>query len=278
MCKITIKLGERRVSLLELKDIKKTYLLGNSVWRKRKTVEAVKGVSLTLEEGVCLGLVGESGAGKSTLGKIILGLEKPDQGEVWFQGKDLYRLKEKELKEVRRNLQVVFQDCYSAVNPRLTIREIIAEPLRNYERLTATEEIQKIQGLLETVGLSPEDMYKYPHQFSGGQLQRINIARAIALRPKLIILDEAVSALDALVQVQILHLLAELKEEFQLSYLFISHDLQAINYIADCIGVMYKGEIVEWLDDMEQLESLQHPVSKKIMSSVLYPDPGLSEV
>ncbi len=271
-------MGERRVSLLELKDIKKTYLLGNSVWRKRKTVEAVKGVSLTLEEGVCLGLVGESGAGKSTLGKIILGLEKPDQGEVWFQGKDLYRLREKELKEVRRNLQVVFQDCYSAVNPRLTIREIIAEPLRNYERLTATEEIQKIQGLLETVGLSPEDMYKYPYQFSGGQLQRINIARAIALRPKLIILDEAVSALDALVQVQILHLLAELKEEFQLSYLFISHDLQAINYIADCIGVMYKGEIVEWLDDMEQLESLQHPVSKKIMSSVLYPDPGLSEV
>ncbi len=271
-------MGERRVSLLELKDIKKTYLLGNSVWRKRKTVEAVKGVSLTLEEGVCLGLVGESGAGKSTLGKIILGLEKPDQGEVWFQGKDLYRLKEKELKEVRRNLQVVFQDCYSAVNPRLTIREIIAEPLRNYERLTATEEIQKVQGLLETVGLSPEDMYKYPHQFSGGQLQRINIARAIALRPKLIILDEAVSALDALVQVQILHLLAELKEEFQLSYLFISHDLQAINYIADCIGVMYKGEIVEWLDDMEQPESLQHPVSKKIMSSVLYPDPGLSGV
>ncbi|MED1789376.1 nickel import ATP-binding protein NikE [Brevibacillus laterosporus] len=266
------------MSLLELKDINKTYLLGNSVWRKRKTVEAVKGVSLTLEEGVCLGLVGESGAGKSTLGKIILGLEKPDQGEVWFQGKDLYRLREKELKEVRRNLQVVFQDCYSAVNPRLTIREIIAEPLRNYERLTATEEIQKIQGLLETVGLSPEDMYKYPHQFSGGQLQRINIARAIALRPKLIILDEAVSALDALVQVQILHLLAELKEEFQLSYLFISHDLQAINYIADCIGVMYKGEIVEWLDDMEQLESLQHPVSKKIMSSVLYPDPGLSGV
>ncbi|QOS98701.1 nickel import ATP-binding protein NikE [Brevibacterium sp. JNUCC-42] len=266
------------MSLLELKDIKKTYLLGSSVWRTRKTVEAVKSVSLTLEEGVCLGLVGESGSGKSTLGKIILGLEKPDQGEVWFQGKNLYRLKAKELKELRRDLQVVFQDCYSAVNPRLTVGEIIAEPLRNFERLTAAQEIKKVQGLLETVGLYPEDMYKYPHQFSGGQLQRINIARAIALRPKLIILDEAVSALDALVQVQILNLLAELKEEFQLSYLFISHDLQAINYIADRIGVMYKGEIVEWLDDMEQLERLEHPVSKKLVSSVLHPYPGFCNI
>ncbi|MBA4532145.1 nickel import ATP-binding protein NikE [Brevibacillus halotolerans] len=266
------------MSLLTLTNIKKTYSLGNSVWRKGKTVEAVKDVSFTLEEGICLGLVGESGAGKSTLGKIILGLEKPDQGEVWFQGKDLYRLKEKELREVRRDLQVVFQDCYSAVNPRLTIREIIAEPLRNYEQRTDTQERQKVQELLEIVGLDPEDMHKYPHQFSGGQLQRINIARAIALRPKLIILDEAVSALDALTQVQILHLLAELKEEFQLSYLFISHDLQAINYIADCIGVMYKGEIVEWVDDMEQLERLKHPVSQKIMSSVLYPYPGFSKL
>lgn len=255
--------------MLELKDIKKTYSLGNSVWRKRKSVEAVKSVSLTLEEGVCLGLVGESGSGKSTLGKMILGLEKPDQGEVWFQGKNLYCLKAKELKELRRNLQVVFQDCYSAVNPRLTIGEIIAEPLRNYERLTAAQEKKKVQDLLETVGLYPEDIHKYPHQFSGGQLQRINIARAIALRPKLIILDEAVSALDVLVQVQILNLLAELKEEFQLSYLFISHDLQAVNYIADRLAIMYRGEIVEWLDDTEQLERLEHPVSKKLVSSVL---------
>ncbi|MDN3020152.1 nickel import ATP-binding protein NikE [Paenibacillus sp. BSR1-1] len=263
------------MSLLELKDIKKTYLLGNSVWMKRKTVEAVKSVSLTLEEGVCLGLVGESGSGKSTLGKIILGLEKPDQGEVWFQGKNLYGLKSKELKELRRDLQVVFQDCYSAVNPRLTIREIIAEPVRNYEKLTTAQEKKKVQDLLVTVGLCPEDMYKYPHQFSGGQLQRINIARAIASKPKLIILDEAISALDVLVQVQILNLLADLKEAFQLSYLFISHDLQAVNYISDRLAVMSSGEIVEWLDDMEQLERLEHPVSKKLMSSVLPPYLGL---
>lgn len=260
--------------MLELKGIKKTYLLGNSVWGKRKTVEAVKNVSLTLEERVCLGLVGKSGSGKSTLGKIILGLEKPDQGEVWFQGKNLSNLKAKELKELRRNLQVVFQDCYSSVNPRLTIGEIIAEPLRNYERLTSVQEKKKVQELLEIVGLCTEDIHKYPYQFSGGQLQRINIARAIALKPKLIIFDEAVSALDVLVQVQILNLLAQLKEEFHLSYLFISHDLQAVNYIADRLAVMYNGEIVEWLDDMEQLERLEHPVSKKLLSSVLLPYPG----
>ncbi|MBK3495060.1 nickel import ATP-binding protein NikE [Viridibacillus sp. YIM B01967] len=262
------------MSLLELRAIKKTYLLGNSIFGKRKTVEAVKSVTLTLESGVCLGIVGESGSGKSTLGKIILGLEKPDQGEVLFQGKNLHSFKAKELKELRRNLQVVFQDCYSAVNPRLTIGEIIAEPLRNYERLTSSEEQKQVQGLLELVGLNPEDMYRYPSQFSGGQLQRINIARAIALKPKLIILDEAVSALDALVQVQILNLLAQLKEEFQLSYLFISHDLQAVNYIADRLAVMCKGEVVEWLDDMGQLERLEHPVSKKLLSSVLPQYPG----
>ncbi|MFJ7509653.1 ATP-binding cassette domain-containing protein [Peribacillus simplex] len=263
------------MSLLELRGIKKTYLLGNSVFGKRKAVEANKSISLTLEEGVCLGLVGESGSGKSTLGKIILGLEKPDQGEVWFLGKSLYCLKAKELKELRRNLQVVFQDCYSAVNPRLTIGEIIAEPIRNYERLSSVQVKKKVQELLEIVGLCQEDIHKYPYQFSGGQLQRINIARAIALKPKLIILDEAVSALDALVQVQILNLLAQLKEEFQLSYLFISHDLQAVNYIADRLAVMYKGEVVEWLDDLEQLERLKHPVSKKLLSSVLPPYPGI---
>ncbi|KAB7707831.1 nickel import ATP-binding protein NikE [Bacillus aerolatus] len=262
------------MGLLELKSIKKTYFLGSSVWGKRKIVEAVKNVSLTLEEGVCLGLVGESGSGKSTLGKILLGLEKPDQGEVWFQGRNLYNLKAKELKELRRNLQVVFQDCYSAVNPRLTVGEIIAEPLRNYERLTSAQEKKKVQEFLEIVGLCLEDIHKYPHHFSGGQLQRINIARAIALKPKLIILDEAVSALDVLVQVQILNLLAQLKEEFQLSYLFISHDLQAVNYIADRLAVMYKGEVVERLDDMEQLERLEHPVSKKLLSSVLPPYPS----
>ncbi|MGF9979277.1 ABC transporter ATP-binding protein [Viridibacillus arvi] len=263
------------MSILVLKNIKKTYLHRNSVFEKRKSIEAVKNISLTLEHGVCLGIVGESGSGKSTLGKIILGLEKPDQGEVCFLGKNLHNLNSKELKELRQNLQVVFQDCYSAVNPRLTIGEIIAEPIRNYKRLSSVEEENQVQQLLKKVGLSPEDVHKYPSQFSGGQLQRINIARAIALKPKLIILDEAVSALDALVQIQILNLLAQLKEEFQLSYLFISHDIQAVNYIADCLVVMHQGEVVESLDDMEQLEQLEHPVSKKLLSSILPPFPKL---
>lgn len=265
------------MSLLELKDLQKTYLIRNSIWGKRKVVEAVKNVSLTLEEGECLGIVGESGSGKSTLGKIILGLEKPNHGEVLFQGKNLYRLKAKELKPLRRNMQVVFQDCYSAVNPKLSIGEIIAEPLRNYEKLTAVEEKKTVQNLLEIVGLHSQDIYKYPHHFSGGQLQRITIARAIALKPKLIILDEAISSLDVLVQVQILNLLMKLKEEFRLSYLFISHNLQAVNYISDRLAVMYKGDIIEWLDDMEQLKRLEHPVSKTLLSSELPPYPnGLS--
>ncbi|ETT80950.1 dipeptide/oligopeptide/nickel ABC transporter ATP-binding protein [Viridibacillus sp. FSL R5-0477] len=262
------------MSLLVLKNIKKSFFLKNSVFEKRRSIEAVKDISLTLEQGVCLGIVGESGSGKSTLGKIILGLEKPDQGEVCFLGKNLHNLNSKELKELRQNLQVVFQDCYSAVNPRLTIGESIAEPLRNYKRLSSAEEEKQVLELLKKVGLRREDIHKYPSQFSGGQLQRINIARAIALKPKLIILDEAVSALDALVQIQILNLLAQLKEEFQLSYLFISHDLQAVNYIADCLVVMHQGEIVERLDDMEQLEQLANPVSKKLLSSVLPPFPG----
>jgi nickel transport system ATP-binding protein len=257
------------MSLLEIKGITKTYPTGTSLWGKGKRMEAVKNVSMTLDEGICLGLVGESGSGKSTLGKIILGLERPDQGEIFFQGKNLFQLSAKERKELGRNLQVVFQDCYSSVNPRLSIGNIIAEPIKNYENLTPAEEKKRVGELLEKVGLSPGNMDKYPHQLSGGQLQRVNIARAIALHPKLIVLDEAVSSLDVFVQAQILNLLAELKREFRLTYLFITHDLQAVCYIADRLSVMYRGEFVERLDDMKQLEQLKHPVSRKLLSSML---------
>ncbi|MED1798846.1 nickel import ATP-binding protein NikE [Brevibacillus porteri] len=257
------------MSLLEIKGISKTYPIKTTLWGKGKRLEAVKNVSLTLHEGACLGLVGESGSGKSTLGKMILGLERPDHGEIFFQGKNLFQLAAKEQKELRQNLQVVFQDCYSSVNPRLSIGNIIAEPIKNYEKLTPEEEKKRVGELLEKVGLSPGNMDKYPHQLSGGQLQRVNIARAIALHPKLIVLDEAVSSLDVFVQAQILDLLADLKKEFQLAYLFITHDLQAVQYMADRLAVMYKGQIIEMLDNTNQLEQLEHPISKNLLSSML---------
>ncbi|TQR37268.1 nickel import ATP-binding protein NikE [Brevibacillus brevis] len=257
------------MSLLEIKGISKTYPMETTLWGKGKRLEAVKNVSLTLHEGTCLGLVGESGSGKSTLGKMILGLERPDHGEIFFQGKNLFQLAAKEQKELRQNLQVVFQDCYSSVNPRLSIGNIIAEPIKNYEKLTPAEEKKRVGELLEKVGVSPGNMDKYPHQLSGGQLQRVNIARAIALHPKLIVLDEAVSSLDVFVQAQILDLLADLKKEFQLAYLFITHDLQAVHYMADRLAVMYKGQIIEMLDDIKQLKQLEHPISRKLLSSML---------
>jgi len=257
------------MTMLDVKNITKTYVLGNKLWGSKKTVDAVKDVSLTLEEGRCLGIVGESGCGKSTLGKIILGLEKPDRGNVFFLGRDLYRVTGRERKELRREMQVVFQDSLSAVNPRLPVGRIISEPVRNHQRMSPKEERKHVQELLEIVGLNPGDIDKYPHQFSGGQLQRINIARAIALKPKLIVLDEAVASLDVSVQAQILNLLVDLKKEFNLSYIFISHDILAVNYISDCLAVVYMGKIVELIEDINLIDELQHPYSNKLLSSVL---------
>ncbi|HEY9570025.1 MAG TPA: dipeptide/oligopeptide/nickel ABC transporter ATP-binding protein [Metalysinibacillus sp.] len=252
------------MTLLVVEHLQKSYAL-----RHKERLTVANDISFVLEEGKCLGLVGESGSGKSTLGKMILALEKPDAGRILFGGQSLHDLSNAALKQARKHMQVVFQDSYSAVNPRMNAHEIIAEPIRNFEKLTKAAEQQRIVELLELVGLRAEDAKKYPHQFSGGQLQRITIARAIALKPKLIILDEAVSALDVLVQVQILNLLAELKERFTISYIFISHDLQAVKYIADTLAVMYRGEIIEWLDDAKQIEQLTHPVSKAIVDAIL---------
>lgn len=257
------------MTMLNVKNITKTYMLGNSLWGSKKTLQAVKDVSLTLEEGSCLGIVGESGCGKSTLAKMILGLEKPDRGNVFFLGKDLFRVTGREQKELRREMQVVFQDSFSAVNPKLPVGKIVGESLKNHRRISPSEERKHVQGLLEIVGLNPGDMDKYPHQFSGGQLQRINIARAIALKPKLIVLDEAVASLDVSVQAQILNLLADLKEEFNLSYIFISHNILAVNYVSDCLAVMYMGEIVELIEDINLIDKMQHPYSNKLLSSVL---------
>ncbi|WP_249863338.1 nickel import ATP-binding protein NikE [Paenibacillus konkukensis] len=255
--------------MLELRNVSKSYTIGASTLLNKQTLKAADNICLSLEQGMCLGLVGESGSGKSTLGKMILGLEKPDDGEIWFEGKSLLTMSRRERQSVRRKIQTVFQDCYSSLNPRWPVYESIREPLKNFEKLSAREEKRTVQELLVSVGLSPDDMAKYPHQFSGGQLQRISIARAIALKPKLIVLDEAVSSLDVLIQHQILKLLDELKEQYLLSYLFISHDIMAVRSISDRLAVMHKGQIVETIHCSDPLSSMKHPASKQLLESVL---------
>lgn len=261
------------MSLLQVKEVTHTYSSSHLFWRPDRQTTVLSNVSLSIEQGMCMGLLGTSGAGKSTLGKVILGLLKPQKGRVLFQGQDLYNMDPLARKRLRRDIQVVFQDCYSSVNPRMTAEQIIGEPLENYERLSASEQKRRIAHLLDIVGLNSEDMRKYPRQFSGGQLQRINIARAIALNPKLIILDESVSSLDMVNQTLILSLLSELKSVSGLSYLFITHDIKAAYSISDALAVMEKGELVQMCYDKNQILTSQHPVVKNLISSILSEHP-----
>ncbi|MDQ0112069.1 nickel import ATP-binding protein NikE [Paenibacillus harenae] len=261
------------MSLLQVNNVTHSYGATNRFWRAGRQKTVLSDVSLSIEQGQCLGLLGTSGAGKSTLGKVILGLEKPLKGQILFQGVDLYETNPSTRRRLRRDLQAVFQDCYSSVNPRMNAEQIIGEPLRNYERLSPNEHRRSISMLLESVGLSPEDRGKYPHQFSGGQLQRINIARAIALKPKLIVLDEAVSSLDMVNQTHVLHLLDELKTSFGLSYLFITHDVKAACSLSNSLVVMEKGEVIESCEDQSQLIASSHPTVKKLLESILSEHP-----
>ncbi|MBD0381384.1 nickel import ATP-binding protein NikE [Paenibacillus sedimenti] len=261
------------MSLLQVKDVSHSYAASHLFWQAKRRTTVLSGVSLSIEQGECLGLLGTSGAGKSTLGRVILGLEKPQKGQVLFQGIDLYDTDTSTRKRLRRDLQVVFQDCYSSVNPRMTAEQIIGEPLQNYESLSLKEQQRVIGELLERVGLRSEDMHKLPSQFSGGQLQRINIARAIALKPKLIILDEAVSSLDMVTQANVLNLLNELKSTFGLSYLFITHDIKAAYAISDTLAVLDNGEVALRCEDKTQFLSSTNPSVKRLLGSVLSEHP-----
>ncbi|NGZ75039.1 ATP-binding cassette domain-containing protein [Saccharibacillus alkalitolerans] len=246
-----------------------------SWWRSRSESDFVlKRVSFELESACCLGLLGTSGAGKSTLGRVVLGLQKPHQGQVLFEGRDLYAAGGRLRKTLRREVQVVFQDCHSSVNPLMTADQIIGEPLRNYERLSARELKRRTGELLEQVGLSIDDGSKRPDQFSGGQLQRINIARAIALRPKLIVLDEPVSSLDRMHQSLILDLLAELKASLGVSYLFITHDIQAAMTLCDRVAVMDRGEIVHLTDSPDSLRDSGQTAVRDLIEAVLPEHPA----
>jgi oligopeptide/dipeptide ABC transporter ATP-binding protein len=270
-CEETLKSN----TLLEVKNVKKYFpIKDKSIFSSQKNyVQAVNNVSFTINEGETFGLVGESGCGKSTLARLIMGLIKADSGEINFQGRNFLNLRGSELRKSRKQMQMVFQKPYESLNPKMTVGQIISAPFDIHGVYSKQERIQKVKELLEMVGLSQQYINRYPHEFSGGQRQRIGIARAIALNPKLVICDEAVSALDVSIQSQILNLLNDLQKEFNITYLFISHDLSVVKHVSDKIGVMYLGEMVEFGDAETIYKNPKHPYTQALLSAIPIPDP-----
>ena len=261
--------------ILEVRDLVKHFPVGGGLFGGAPAVvKAVDGVSFSIRRGETLGLVGESGCGKTTTGRCILHLEAPTSGQIMFEGRDLAPLSEAELRPVRRRMQVIFQDPYSSLNPRMTVGQIIAEPLAVHGIVpTRRGRDARVKELLEHAGLLPKMSARYPHELSGGQRQRVGVARALAMEPSLIICDEPVSALDVSIQAQIINLLEELQAEFGLTYLFVAHDLSVVRHISDRVAVMYLGKIVEITDRKSLYEDPQHPYTKALLSAVPIPDP-----
>ena len=264
--------------LLEVKNLSVEFpILGGILQRKVGAVHAVSAVSLTLNKGETLGIVGESGCGKTTLGRAIIRLYAPDDGQIIFRGEDITRKSREELRPMRRYMQMIFQDPYASLNPRMNVRAILEEPMRLSGDLPKGSRIERVSELLELVGLRPDSMNRYPHEFSGGQRQRIGIARAIALNPELIIADEAVSALDVSIQAQVINLLVDLQKKLGLAYVFIAHDLGVVQYVCDRVAVMYLGRIVEIGKSKDLYSKPKHPYTKALLSAIPASHPRLKK-
>ncbi|MCG5104473.1 ABC transporter ATP-binding protein [Oceanobacillus alkalisoli] len=264
--------------ILEVNGLKKYFPIQGGIFGKTiGEVKAVDDVTFHVREGEILGIVGESGCGKSTTGKSIFRLIEPTEGEVKFEGKDITNLRSEEMRKLRRDMQIIFQDPYASLNPRHTVEKIISEPLLVHGMKSKENRNKRVKELLEVVGLSSYHASRYPHQFSGGQRQRIGIARALANNPKLIICDEPVSALDVSVQSQILNLMEELRDAFQLTYIFIAHDLSVVKHISDRVGVMYLGRMVELAEKDALYAEPKHPYTQALLSAVPEPDPDIKK-
>lgn len=269
---------ENAETVLEVEDLVKHFPISQGVVFQRQigAVKAVDGVSFQLRRGETLGIVGESGCGKSTLAKLLMRLEEPDAGSVKFRGEDFLSVRGEELRRLRRKIQIIFQDPYTSLNPRMSVGDIIAEPFKLHPDAKPAQGIRnRVKELLEVVGLNPDHINRYPHQFSGGQRQRIGIARGLALNPDVIICDEPVSALDVSVQAQVMNLLDDLQKEFGLSYIFIAHDLSVVRHISDRVGVMYLGKLAELGREEEIYSGPAHPYTQALLSAVPVPDPTL---
>ena len=264
--------------LVEVRGLKMWFPIMRGILQKHVAdVKAVDGLNFDVFQGETLGLVGESGCGKSTTGRAILQLYKPTAGSVLFEGSDLVALKGEDLRKMRRRMQMIFQDPYASLNPRMTVGSIVAEPLEVHNIGTKSERVERVRELLKVVGLNPYFINRYPHEFSGGQRQRIGVARALAVNPAFIVCDEPISALDVSIQAQVINLLEDLQEQFGLTYLFIAHDLSVVRHISDRIAVMYLGKIMELADRDELYRNPMHPYTQALLSAVPIPDPVIEE-
>ena len=270
---------EQKTPLVEVRNLKKYFPITRGVIFQRRIgdIKAVDDVNFAIFKGETLGLVGESGSGKTTVGRTLLRLHEPTSGEILFEGQDLLRVEPKELRDMRRRMQMIFQDPYASLNPRMTIGTIVGEPLEVHDGLKGESKNTRVRELLELVGINPALVNRYPHEFSGGQRQRIGVARALALNPDLIVCDEPIASLDVSIQAQVVNLLKELQDEFQLTYLFIAHDLSMVRHISDRMAVMYLGKLMEMASGIEISDNPLHPYTKALMSAVPVPDPEVEE-
>ena len=273
-------MADNNTPLLKVEHLHKEFPTGSGFMGgkfSKKVVSAVNDLSFEIRVGETFGLVGESGCGKSTTGRAIMHLDPPTSGKVYFEGRDISKMNKKELKAMRREMQFIFQDPYASLNPRMTIGEIISEPMVIHGIGTPEERIERVRELLDVVGLNPEHINRYPHEFSGGQRQRVGIARSFILRPKLIICDEPVSALDVSIQAQVLNLLKDLQKQYGTAYLFIAHDLSVVQHISDRVAVMYLGKMVELSDWKSLYAEPNHPYTQALLSAVPIPDPDVQQ-